>query len=541
MIQVLVPQGELPKYNPRLLEDNQAQKAENCVLEQGDCRSLRGPSFKDNLNSNTQALLFIGGAWLERSARVSLIHSPIISEDNRYYYTWSTGRGRKADDHIGAMDLGVPRPTTGPTLTLGGTAGDNIIRSSVYIYTRVTAWGEESAPSQPSGLVDIYEDQFVSEFTGLSDNSDDHVTHYRLYRAVGGASTRNWLLVPYQTTAGVLKYDADNNIRYDIPKADIATAKDGMRDADLFIPLESMEHIPPPSDLKYLTDFSHGLIGGTSDKQMCFAEPWLPYAWPIGYRYMMDSPAVGVGHIRGTPVAFSEDKVYIFEGASPGAFHQRKLSETHSCVATHSIVSTAQGVFFASRDGLCIATYNGVDVLTANVWTRDQWNEFDLENLHGFYFRNSYIGFFDGDDKGFMLTLAGDQLYVTSFDLPYDFVVGYHLASNDKLYLGLQTSPGNRDLYEFDGGSDITFTWKSKIFRVPKINYGCFKIGGASGDSDVKIWADGVVVFDQTVDHNKSIRLPVGFRPQEYEIELKGTTKWHGFALANQMEALNAI
>lgn len=534
---VATPQGILPKLNPRIIKDNQAQVAENCILEHGDCRPLKSPVKHQDLDAATEAVFHINNSFVQFNNKASVIPSPVEAGDNRYYYTLEAGGGKKKDDETSVMNLGVPRPTDGPTITIHGDAGENILHSSSYVYTRVTAWGEESAPSKPSGQQDIYEGQSVS-FSGLSDGGDGHVTHYRIYRAVGGETSNVWLLVPYQTTAGYIKYDG-NDIEFDIPKGVIDDARDGLRDESLNVQLETLNWHTPPSDLKYLTSFDNGTVGGISGREVCFSEVFIPYAFPVGYRYTLNVEGVGLGNLSGTPIAFTKQSVFLFDGTSPDSYHQRKLSETQGCEGIESIASTPTGVFFASQDGLCLATSEGVQVLTLNIWSREQWLELDPSTLAGFCFNQSYYGFFKGTSKGFILPLNEEG--VTTFDLGKNIIGGYLLPSNEKLYVILQDG-SSRGLYEFDKGDSMESRWKSKVFISGHRNLSAFRVGGEAGSSKVSLYADGNKVVDErVVNHNEAVRLPCGFIPNEYELEIKSEKRWRGFGLANTMRELNGI
>lgn len=527
------PKGIAPKLNPRVLPQAQSQTAENCVLKHGDCRPLSGPSLVQALSSNTLAVFKIGGSWKQFNNRARVIASPVNAENNRYYYTLAAGGGKKTDTETGVLDLAVPRPDTGPSLTINGTGDGNLLRSSVYVYTRVTDWGEESAPSKPSGVLDVEYGQHIT-FSGLSDGSDAHVTHYRLYRAVGGETSNVWMIVPYQTTAGSLKYDSDNQIIYDIPKASVAGAKDGLRDDDLNISIEVESFHEPPDDLHSLTDFSNGLIGGLSGREVCFAHPWHPFAWPLGYRYQLDADGVGMGSMNGVPIVFTAQSVYLFDGAGPDSYHQRKISEVYGCESALSIAGMPTGVFFASKDGLCMAHNNGVDILTKDIWTKNQWAALVPSSLMGFYHDDSYYGFFIGSSKGFILPFGEES--VSTFDLG-NVIHGGYLEPAVGLYVILQATEG-RGLYSFDSGTTLTSTWKSKLFRRPPVNYGAFRIVGEAGSSDIKIFYDGVEKYDETVTHNQAMRMPSGFTGRDIEVEIESGKIWSGFGLAGNIREL---
>lgn len=532
------PLGKVPKLKAETLQSNQAQSAENCKLDRNSVRPLAEPLQIKDLSAGTVSIFKNNDTWLEFNVDTDVIQSPVDAENNRYYFT-NPGERKKADDLISAISLGVAQPGTGPSLTIAGTGDGNVERSSVYIYTRVTDWDEESAPSQPSGNIDVENGEHVT-FSGLSDDSNSHVTHYRIYRAVAGTEGAEYELVPYQTTAGTLKYDDNNEIIYDIPKGNIGNAVDGADDSQLSITLDTRHWYEPPSGLTCLTDIGNGIVAGISGKQVCFAEPWVPYAWPTAYQYAMDTDAVAVGTIAGIPIGLTGQSVYLFDGSTPDSYMQRKISDNQGCKAKRSVVSTMAGVFFASSDGLCLATTNGVRVLTERIYTKQQWNDEDIDNLVGAFYDGAYYGFFSGSSAGFILELDSDGgKGVTAFDMgDYTFLDCHVEPSNDKLYVALSDGV-NKDIFEFDAAeSDLTATWKSKKFITYPLNFSSFIILGDSGTSTLTYYADGVSKLSTTVTHNQMVRLPSGFMARTHEIQIAGTTSWWSFGVATSATEL---
>ena len=539
MIIVRSPRGIAPFYDAKALDDAQAQTAENCVLKSGKAVPLKALSSSQSLEADTISVFKVGSTWLEFDAVTHLIQSPVDAENDRYYYTDGTNQ-KKQDSSVGPYDLGVAQPSTGPSLTVNGTGDGTTVGTWVYVYTRVTAWGEESAPSQPSGEIEPEGDEYIT-FTGLSDGSDSHVTNYRLYRAVAGSESSGYLKVPYQTTAGTLQYDDvyTNMVVYDIPKADIGDMKDGAVDSQLGEELNTDDWYEPPSDLDGITDAGNGIIFGFSGKNVCFSQLWIPYAWPTDYQYALDEDVVAVGHAAGVPVALTDRSVYVFEGSSPDSFYQRKVTDTQGCMSARSVVSTKYGVFFASSDGLCLALPDQVKVLTKGIWSKDQWNVFSLSSLAGFFFDGDYYAFFDADSEGFIFPLSSDRQDVTTFDMTHDFKGGFVDPANDKLYLNCDTGAA-RNLYEFDAGNDLTMTWKSKEFESRPKNFSRFVLIGEAGASTVTYTGDDTEVMSQSVTHNSPIALPSGALYRKHEIQIAGTKEFSAWALANSSEELKA-
>lgn len=538
MITITSPQGIAPRLNPRALQDTQAQVAQNCVLDLGDCRPLKAPVQSTSLDASTKSVLSME-SWKEFDNYASAITSPVTGND-RYYWTDESGGGHKAEGTGNAKDLGVPQPGAGPSTTKGGSQdSDEPIRSSTYVYTRVTDWGEESAPSQPSGIMDIYDGEHV-EFSGMDDGGSSHVTHFRLYRAAGGESDSVYLAVPYQKNPGAVEYDEDNNIVYDIPKDELDDMQDGLRDVDLRVQLETDDWLEPPGDLKGLTDLGNGTMMAYSGQEVLFSALWAPYAWPMAYRYTLDHGVVGVGHIAGVPVAFTAYSTYLFDGSTPDSYQQRKISETQGCASSLSIVNTLQGVVFASRDGLCMAGTDGVQGLSLPVWTREQWNRMDLGSLVGTHFNERYYGFFKGGNAGFIFPLNQQEQSVTEFELSQTIVNAYMDSDNEKLYVILQDG-SDVDLYEFDAGDNLQSTWRSKVFRVPPVNLSSLKIVGESGDSKIKFIVDGEEKHSVTATHGQAYRLPAGYKGRELEVEIKSSKTWFALGITGSMEELRDV
>lgn len=100
--------------------------------------------------------------WLAWNRDVDVARSPIAgNEDRRFYYT-GDGEPRVSNYELatagvgpypaGSYVLGVSPPLVKPTVTpTGGVSATNVTRS--YVYTFVTEWGEESAPSPPETVV----------------------------------------------------------------------------------------------------------------------------------------------------------------------------------------------------------------------------------------------------------------------------------------------------------------------------------------------------------------------------------------------------
>lgn len=174
--------GLVPRRAKQLLDVNQAQVATNCTLTSGDLRPRNGPLFvfAPEIDGDIVSMFRItkdtDEKWLAWTRDVDVARSPIAgNEERRFYYT-GDGEPRVSNYALatagpgpypaGSYVLGVSPPLVAPSVSpTGGASATNVTRS--YVYTFVTSWGEESAPS-PAYLVTGKEDATAWNITGMA-------------------------------------------------------------------------------------------------------------------------------------------------------------------------------------------------------------------------------------------------------------------------------------------------------------------------------------------------------------------------------------
>ncbi|MEP7371110.1 MAG: hypothetical protein ABI659_02675 [Nitrosospira sp.] len=156
--------GLVPRLAKQLLALNQAQVATNCNLTSGDLRPRNGPLhvFSPVIGNDIKSMFRMekdgNEKWLAWDKDVDVARSPVAGNASRRFYYTGDGEPRVSDYGTatagvgpypsGCYVLGVTPPITKPIITPSGGAGSNVTRS--YVYTFVTQWGEESAPSPAS-------------------------------------------------------------------------------------------------------------------------------------------------------------------------------------------------------------------------------------------------------------------------------------------------------------------------------------------------------------------------------------------------------
>jgi hypothetical protein len=158
--------GQVPKTDPREIPANAAQDATNVFLTSGRIDPMYQPLQVANIVSSvakTIYRLFNGSksVWLSWNEQVDIAESPVyIANNSRIAYASPEFEPRQTDLTLayGAFPypsncyvLGVTPPVTAPNL-VAVVGGSGTVEERSYVYTFVTQWGEESAPSPAMSL-----------------------------------------------------------------------------------------------------------------------------------------------------------------------------------------------------------------------------------------------------------------------------------------------------------------------------------------------------------------------------------------------------
>jgi hypothetical protein len=168
-MRIVVPRfhGMLPQAAPRKLAPTQAQRAANGRLWSGDLKGIQTVLRIEALSKAAPLSVYPwNGKYLNWQQVVDVVTPPLaeLSPDRRYYTGHYNPKVTDADIALAGPDypsayyrLGVPAPDTAPTVGItGGSSGTPETRS--YLYTFVTAYGEEGPPSDPTEYIAANDD-----------------------------------------------------------------------------------------------------------------------------------------------------------------------------------------------------------------------------------------------------------------------------------------------------------------------------------------------------------------------------------------------
>ena len=381
----------------------------------------------------------------------------------------------------------------------------------VYVYTYVSAYGEEGPPSEPSESVDIDPESpvTISNLSGAP-TGNYNVAKIYLYRSATGSGATTFQFVK-EILIGV------------------SSTQDNLPQASLGEVLPSTDWLQPPSDLQGLKLMANGIaIGWSQDKTICFSEPFQPHAYPARYRISVDHPVVGIGVFGQSAAILTKAFPYIVSGVDPSSMVLAKLPLEQACVSKRSIVETGDGIMYASPDGLVLLGSGGARVVTAGILSQEQWQAYNPSSIHGYWHENRYHGFYtvSGVTKLFIFDPTGQT--ASWCEAEVSAYAAHRAVQDDSLYV--LTSTGVETL--FGGSTKRTYRWVSKIADMPSpINFSYGQVVASSYPVTMKVTADGTE-RSYTVSTSSPFRLHSGFLAREWSIELTGTSDVTSAALS---------
>lgn len=521
MIQVSPFLGMVPKISDRLIPDQHATLAEQCELESMSLKPARAGKIMTQMAYGIKSIYRhpLGDWFRWGAAGVKAVQSPLNDDVwNRIYWTGDGppkmipyANATSGTPPSASYRLGIPEPTLMlmPTKSQGELPEDAVEIDTVYTYTYVSEFGEEGPPAPPSGLVTRFDGGPV-ELTGIKapPSGPYKITTKRIYRSETGGTYLHVADIPVSAT----------------------TFSDNVSTENLGPPLESLEWDMPDGRMQGLTNLGNGILAGFFDNTLCFCEPYRPHAWPVGYQLGFESSIVGISPVSGGLVVVTQNAPWLVGGASPAAMSQSKLDVYYGGVSTGSVVDMGEYAIYASDEGLVAIGGNQSQLITQDLISRDQWQEYNPSSINAFRWRDKYLAFYE--------TKAGVKgSFILHQDLgiihyPSSFGAGYLDTSTGEVYI----SDNSGRVTSWGLGEAEAYTWKSKEFTLPqRTTMPVCKVDGIqSTDNPVnlKIWVDGTLLINEDVIDTQMIRLPSG-RYRYWQFQLVGTAEVFSLQIAS--------
>lgn len=423
-----------------------------------------------------------------------------------------------------------------------------------YVFTLVNGYGEEGPPSKPTEPTPVTPDTSVPlDLTWAKDNATAslnltnpygyNVTKLRIYRT---DATGTFRLLP--------TVENSNTVYERTVSATMETAvSDTALDSTLGEPLSTQGYLEPPIDLKGITALPNGVMVGfrqsdvenqKTGKTVCASVPFHPYAWPIEYRINTESFIVGLAPTATGLVVLTDAMPYVITGTDPASWSAVKLEAQEPCLSKRSIVDMGDYAMYASPNGLIAIAGAEVKNALANVMTREQWEAYNPSTIIGSFYNGRYIGSYVSGSvrKSFVFNPADGSFSDTELDL--------RALWNDQKTGKLWALNAAGELREWGAGSDLAYTWTSKLFLIPKpVNFASMQVLLEDytkattvqvyvSDAKIPLFQTEGVSAPKTLTDNAPFRLPSGYMSQAYQVELKGTGRVRAVGIATAVDEL---
>jgi hypothetical protein len=413
--------------------------------------------------------------------------------------------------------LGVAPPEASPTVATAGGAGV-ASEDRYYVYTFVTPMGEESAPSPPSGVttgysngvwtvsgmstappnsgvvsfataiggagtVEVTLDSTVGlrageliSFTGVMGMTSIN-SEFRILSVDKGLNRITIPHVPSQTyqSGGVWARSAPHNTTgmtrriYRTATGSNATSflfvaevpvgtggyVDGVPGTLLGEPCPSVNWLMPPASLQGIQTLPNGAAVAFSGNDLCFSEPYRPFAWPIANQLTTDFPIVGLGVFGQSVAVCTTGSPYIATGVDPAAVTLERVPEPWPCVSKRGVVSLNGAVYFPTPMGLATLGMQGTGLVSESLFAQRDWVGVNPSSFTAAHYDGQYYAAHTGAGAIKVLTLVPSK-GVTRFGFTPDAM--YTDASNGKLYGAM--GGGVYEMFPTSGGRE-QMAWTS--------------------------------------------------------------------------------
>jgi hypothetical protein len=415
----------------------------------------------------------------------------------------------------GSWTLGIPKPAAAPSPSAAAASGTVDDVTYAYVYTYVSAYGEEGPPSDPSANITITPGATVTVAgMSVSPGASYNIATKNIYRVNTGSTASE-----YQYVTSVL--------------VAVTSYADSKASSALGEILPSATWIPPNSTMTGLISHPGGFLVGFYKNVLCPSEPYMPHAYPAQYQETVDAEIVAIGAFGNSILVTTKGMPYIVTGSTPGQLSVEKLEKGEACIFKRAFVDMGYTCVFPGPSGLWAAGTGSVELATQSLMTKKEWAAYSATLQFAVQYESLYIGFMT--TGGFVFnTATGD---FSTHDITA--TAGWYDREAGKLYLVVAGT-----IVEWAAGAGAHgLVWKSKKFQVPSpVNFGAAQVF-AAGPVTVKVYADGVLKHTETQGATSAnpFRLPSGFRATNWEVQIEGSYEVTSLFIASTMSELAQV
>lgn len=481
--------GESPRTTPRLLPETGAQVAQSVRLEDGELAPYRKPYLVAELagavSGQVKTIHRHLGNWLWWDKVVHAVPGP-VAQDRLYY----TGDG-KPKMKVGSTvyDLALTAPSTALTCARVGTLDPATSATRLYVYTRVTSFGEESEPSPISAEVVVSPSNTVTLSGFAIAPAGRGFVKQRIYRSQTG-------------TAG------GANLYFIAERDDSAANFSDNIAVDSFNePLPSLDWTPPPDDLQGLVAMPNGIMVGYVGKDLYFSEQYRPHTFPVKYSQSVNYDITGIAVSGSTLIVGTKGMPAIVGGTTPDTMVIENIELSMPCLNQQGMVDMGYAILYPSNDGLVQVADGTPNLISGPLLTRDQWQKMDPATMvcgqfYGrFYASYRYTDTDENLQQGTLIfDITGQQPFLIRSQHRADAM--FYDITDNRLYMAIGTN-----VYEWDSllSDNDLFTYLSKAFVTPQpTSFGAILIE-ADGRDDTDALLAYQAARDEVATYNASL------------------------------------
>lgn len=505
-----------------------------------------------------------------------------ITTDQPYYVEVADNRSHVGKQFGNTYANGPPSivgsTAGGPNWQMWGDfIGSSVFSARAYVYTYVSAYGEEGPPSV-AALTNGWSNATwtITMFTPQAADmggADRNITKSRIYRTVSSETGQTSYFLVAEIPVTQLTY-VDT-----LPDSEVA----------LNAQLASYFWSGPPVDLDGISAFPNGIAVGFRSNEIWFSEPYRPHAWPPGYVLTTEFPVVGIGICGQSVVVCTEGTPYLITGVNPSTMSLTKIKLHEPCLFRGSIVSTDTTVVYASQNGLIQVSQSGNAGNITEQWiTRERWKALTpQENIRAIKHATSYFAFGTvvGTDnsvaqQGFTVEMSqqdqtsftvwpqagGHRLGFNKLTSPNQFDI-VNVQTDDWTGVGMLLQNNAMYYYDFTDQAPIIvpYTWRSKIYQqVTKKNYSAMRIffnippgtptQGALNTADpqavlgpnqygiVRIYADGALYCTREIRSSSALlRIYSSTKVEQWQFEVEARVNVNNIQVGTSVRELGLV
>ena len=568
----------IPSRDLTLLPENNAAYSRNTWLYRGNIQGYKSPLTRYNLTTSAQSVYriplgsatdYAGSKWVELSdIYTNVLWSPVVADQyNRYYFFSPSGTPQYSplsdiQSGVAKLTLGVPTPTITPYITEipAATKPTNpISETRSYVYTWVTVYGEEGAPSPPGIITGTVGSTYSLTLTAPTSQqlANRRISQVRIYRTItDAAGTANYYLV------ATLNY---TSISFIDSTLDTSISSNNI--------LESNYWTPPPA-LQGCVLMPNGIMAGwANDNEVWFSEPYRPHAWPATYAISVPYRIVGLGVINSSLIIATEGSPYIATGITPESMSLSEGPMQEPCISRNSIVSAPEGVYYASANGLILVTTGGAQNVTKQLLTREDWGKLNPSTFVAGRYGSAYVAFTrntslgnGSGDNGIVIDNSGPNVAFNNlrFNGAVKNVVQDAMTGNLFIVSGTTVT-------EWDAQAATTqqpYIWRSKVFQMPykrefvaALIYFDVPTSVTITPTEatrntaqpqtfdatkqyflLRVYADNrLVMTREVIKSGELIMLPSGFKANFYQFEVEGQVVISNIQVATSVKELRSV